>query len=149
MKNVLRWLISPAVIGTLGLLVLSAVIWWALPLVGFGASHPFDGLWVRLILLTVIWSAWIGWLVWRAVRRRRTHAALVKGLSAGSVATQREAQVLAQRFEEAMVKLRASAGRSLFKPGNYLYELPWYMFIGAPGAHSEAGAVYGVPGGPF
>lgn len=134
MKNVLRWLISPAVIGTLGLLVLSAVIWWALPLVGFGASHPFDGLWVRLILLTVIWSAWIGWLVWRAVRRRRTHAALVKGLSAGSVATQREAQVLAQRFEEAMVKLRASAGRSLFKPGNYLYELPWYMFIGAPGA---------------
>ncbi|MFO1330027.1 MAG: type VI secretion system membrane subunit TssM [Rubrivivax sp.] len=134
MKNALRWLISPAVIGTLGLLLLSALVWWALPLIPIGASHPFDGFWTRLITLLVLWGAWIGWLVWSAVRRKRTHAALVKGLSAGSTATQREAEILAQRFDEAMVKLRASAGRSILKPGAYLYELPWYMFIGAPGA---------------
>lgn len=134
MKNALRWLISPVVIGTLGLLVLSAVVWWALPLIAVGGSRPFDGLWVRVVMLLLLWSAWFGWLVWSAVKRRRTHAALVKGLSAGSTASQREAQVLAQRFDEAMAKLRASAGRSLFKPGGYLYELPWYMFIGAPGA---------------
>ena len=134
MKNVLRWLISPAVIGTLGLLLLSALVWWALPLIRVGGSHPFDGLWTRLIILLVLWGAWIGWLVWAAGRRKRTHGALVKGLSAGSTATQREAEILAQRFDEAMVKLRANSGRSLFKPGSYLYELPWYMFIGAPGA---------------
>jgi len=48
MKNVLRWLISPAVIGTVGLLLLSALVWWALPLIRVGNSHPFDGLWTRL-----------------------------------------------------------------------------------------------------
>ncbi|MBK8527631.1 MAG: type VI secretion system membrane subunit TssM [Rubrivivax sp.] len=134
MKNVLRWFLSPVVMGTLALLILSALVWWAFPLIAFGSARPFEGFWARVITLLVLWGLWIGWLVLGLVRRRRTHAALVKGLSAGSVAGQREAQVLAQRFEEAMVKLRASSGRSMFRPGGYLYELPWYMFIGAPGA---------------
>lgn len=134
MKNVLRWFLNPVVIGTIGLLVLSAVVWWAFPLIGFGESRPFDPTWVRVTILAVIWGLWLGWLVFDALRRRRTHAALVKGLAAGSAASQREAQVLAQRFEEAMTKLRASAGRSWLRPGSYLYELPWYVFVGAPGA---------------
>ena len=118
MKNVLRWFLSPGVMGTLGLLVLSAIVWWALPLIPIGSSHPFDGFWTRVITLLVLWGLWIGWLVFSAIRRKRTHAALVKGLSAGSAASQREAEILAQRFEEAMTKLRASSGRSLFKPGS-------------------------------
>ncbi len=134
MKTFLKWLLSPVVIGTLGLLMLSALVWWAFPLVAFGESRPFDGFWARVITLLVLWGLWIGWLVFSLIRRKRTHATLVKGLSSGSTASQREAQVLAQRFDEAMVKLRASSGRSLLKPGSYLYELPWYMFIGAPGA---------------
>jgi type VI secretion system protein ImpL len=134
MRNLLRWLLSPAVIGTLGLLVLSALVWWAFPLVAFGSVRPFDGFWARVITLAVLWGLWLGWLAFAWWRRRRTHAALVKGLSTGSATSQREAEVLAKRFDEAMVKLRESAGRSLFKPGSYLYELPWYMFIGAPGA---------------
>lgn len=134
MKSFFKSLLSPVVLVTLGLLMLSALVWWAFPLIAFGSSRPFDGLWVRVGLLVLLWGSWIGWLVFDALRRKRTHAALVKGLSAGSVASQREAEVLAQRFNEAMTKLRATSGRSLFKPGNYLYELPWYMFIGAPGA---------------
>jgi type VI secretion system protein ImpL len=134
MKTFLKWLLSPAVIGTLGLLILSALVWWAFPLLAFGSARPFDGFWARLITLLVLWGLWLGWLLFGFIRRRRTHAALVKGLSAGSTASQREAQILAQRFEEAMSKLRSSSGRSLLKPGSYLYELPWYMFIGAPGA---------------
>jgi type VI secretion system protein ImpL len=134
MKSFLRWLLSPIVIGTLGLLMLSALVWWAFPLLAFGDTRPFDGFWSRVITLCVLWGLWIGWLVFDMLRRRRTHAALLKGLSSGSAAGQREAEVLAKRFDEAMVKLRASAGRSIFKPGSYLYELPWYMFIGAPGA---------------
>jgi type VI secretion system protein ImpL len=114
--------------------VLSALVWWAFPLVAFGNVRPFDGFWVRVITLAVLWALWLAWLGWAWWRRRQTHAALVKGLSAGSAASQREAEVLAQRFDEAMAKLRETSGRSLFKPGSYLYELPWYMFIGAPGA---------------
>jgi len=134
MKSFLRWLLSPLVIGTIGLLVLSALVWWAFPLVAIAGVHPFDGFWSRVITLVVIWALWLGWIVFDLLRRRRTHAALVKGLASGPSASQREAQVLAQRFEEAMTKLRATSGRSLFKPGSFLYELPWYVFVGAPGA---------------
>ena len=135
MRNALRWLLSPAVIGTIGLLILSALVWWAFPLVAFGNARPFDGFWVRVITLALLWCTWLGWLAYGWWRRRQTHAALVKGLSTnGSAAGQREAEVLAKRFDEAMVKLRETSGRSLLKPGSYLYELPWYMFIGAPGA---------------
>ena len=67
---------------------------------------------MRVGLLVLVWGSWVGWLVFDALRRKRTHAALVKGLSAGSVASQREAEVLAQRFNEAMAKLRATSGRS-------------------------------------
>ncbi|MGS0757403.1 type VI secretion protein IcmF/TssM N-terminal domain-containing protein, partial [Roseateles sp. GG27B] len=42
------------------------------------------------------------------------------------------------RFAEALAVLEDSARqagkRSFFKPGQYLYELPWYLFIGAPGS---------------
>ncbi len=134
MKRFLRWVLSPVVIGTLGLLMLSALVWWAFPLVAFGETRPFEGFWARSVTLLLLWGLWLGWLGLGLLRRRRTHAALVKGVAGGSAASDREAQVLAQRFDEAMVKLRASSGRSLFKPGSYLYELPWYMFIGAPGA---------------
>ena len=94
MRNALRWLLSPAVIGTIGLLVLSALVWWAFPLVAFGSVRPFDGFWVRVVTLVVLWALWLAWLGWAWWRRRQTHAALVKGLSAGSAASQREAEVL-------------------------------------------------------
>ena len=84
MKNVLRWFLSPVVMGTLALLILSALVWWAFPLIAFGSARPFEGFWARVITLAVLWGLWIGWLVLGLVRRRRTHAALVKGLSARS-----------------------------------------------------------------
>jgi type VI secretion system protein ImpL len=61
MRNALRWLLSPAVIGTIGLLVLSALVWWAFPLVAFGSVRPFDSFWVRTTILLVLWGLWIGW----------------------------------------------------------------------------------------
>ena len=136
MKRFLGCLLSPAVIGTLGMLALSALVWWVGPLLGFGEAHPLESVWVRGVLLALLWTLWIGRLVWVAWQRRRTNAALLKGLSAGPTASSREAQVLAQRFNEALTKLKASGKRSWWAGlggGQYLYELPWYIFVGAPG----------------
>ena len=66
MKRFLRWLVSPLVIGTLGLLALSALLWWAGPLIAFGSSRPLEGLWVRVGLLLLIWLAWIARIAWVA-----------------------------------------------------------------------------------
>jgi len=128
MKRFLQWLLSPAVIGTIGLLALSAIIWWVGPLIAIASARPLDPLWVRITLLVLIWAIWIARLSWLAWKRRKTNAALLAGMSAGPSASDKEAQVLAKRFNDAVLRLKAGGGRQ------FLYELPWYIFVGAPGS---------------
>ena len=135
MKRFLQWLVSPLIMGTLGLLALSALLWWVGPLIAIGQSRPLEGLWVRVGLLLLIWLAWMARIAWLAYKRRRTNATLLQGLGAGPSASDKEAQVLSQRFNEAVARLRASRGGGWFGGGGqYLYELPWYVFVGAPGS---------------
>ena len=135
MKRILHWLLSPMVIGSLGLLALSAILWWIGPLIGIAGVRPLESIWVRVGVLALLWSAWIARLAWLAMKRRKTNAALLAGLSGGPSASDKEAQVLAARFNEAVLKLKASAGKSrLGGSQQYLYELPWYIFVGAPGS---------------
>jgi type VI secretion system protein ImpL len=134
MKKFLQWLLSPLVLGALGLLALSALVWWVLPLIPIGQGHPFDSVWLRVGILVLLWGTWIGWQSWKAYRRRRANAVLLQGLGAGPSASDKEAQLLAKRFEEAVQRLKAARGKSLFGGGTYLYELPWYVFVGAPGS---------------
>ena len=135
MKRFLQWLLSPVVIGTIGLLALSALVWWVGPLVAIGSARPLDPLAVRITVLVLLWALWIGWQGWKAWKRRKTNAALLAGLAAGPSAATKEAQVLAQRFNDAVARLKASGGKgSLLGGGQFLYELPWYIFIGAPGS---------------
>ncbi len=135
MKRFLQWLLSPVVVGTIGLLALSAIVWWVGPIVAIGSARPLDPLAVRITVLVLLWALWIGWQGWKAWKRRKTNAALLAGLAAGPSAATKEAQVLAQRFNDAVARLKASGGKgSLLGGGQFLYELPWYIFIGAPGS---------------
>ncbi|MCV2369037.1 type VI secretion system membrane subunit TssM [Roseateles oligotrophus] len=134
MKRFFQWLLSPAVLGTLALLALSAMIWWLGPMISVGQAAPLGGVWVRVIVLLLIWSIWLGRLAWVSWQRRKTNTALLAGLGAGPSASDKEAQVLAQRFADAGQRLKATAGRSWWGGEQYLYELPWYMFVGAPGS---------------
>ncbi|WP_457419487.1 type VI secretion system membrane subunit TssM [Roseateles sp. P5_E7] len=134
MNRIVSKLLSPVVLGTLAVLVLSALVWWVGPLIGIGDRRPLDPTWVRVLVLSLLWLGWIARIVWKAWRRKRTNAALIQGMSGGAAAGDREAQVLAERFAEAMTRLKGASGRSVLQPGAYLYELPWYMFIGAPGS---------------
>ena len=77
MKRWMNWLISPTVLGTLGLLVLSALVWWVGPLLAVGNWRPLDGVGWRLLVIGLLWLAWIGQRVWRHVRQGRANKALV------------------------------------------------------------------------
>ncbi len=134
MKRFLQMLLSPVVLGSLGLLALSAVVWWVGPLLALGESRPLDSVGARVGLLVLVWALWIARLAWAAWRRRQTNAALLAGLGSGPSASDKEAQLLAQRFNEAVAKLKTGKGGGLLGGGQYLYELPWYVFIGAPGS---------------
>ncbi len=134
MKRFFQWLLSPAVLGTLAILALSALIWWLGPLISIGTATPLAPVWVRLLVLLLVWVCWFGRLALQAWKRRKTNAALLAGLGAGPSATDKEAQLLAQRFAQAGQRLKATAGRSWWSGEQYLYELPWYLFVGAPGS---------------
>jgi type VI secretion system protein ImpL len=137
MKRLLR-LLHPVVLAVLALLMLVLLVWFFGPLIAFGESRPLDGVFERSLAIAVILlvaGAVYGVRVWR---RRRKGRQLVEAVSAGPTAGEREAQVLQQRFKEALQALEDSARKtgqySFLRRGQYLYDLPWYVFIGAPGS---------------
>ena len=138
MKRLLNILLHPVTLSVLGFLLLASLVWWVGPLISFGGKHPLDGSGDRLltiVALVLVFAAVSAFGWWR---RRRANARLVAGLSAGPSGAEREAQALNQRFSEALKVLEDSARQtgkgSWWKRGQHLYELPWYMFIGAPGS---------------
>ncbi len=138
MKKLLRFLIHPLLLVVLGLLALAALIWWVGPLIAIGDRRPLDGVVERLLLIALpllIWAVIAGLRAWR---RKRANAQMVAGLRGGPSASDREAQVLGERFDQALKVLDESARqtgrRSLLRRRAYLYDLPWYVFIGAPGS---------------
>ncbi len=150
MKKLFQTLMSAALLGTLALLVLSAIVWLLGPLLAFGGgaevARPLDGWAPRLTVVGLMWLAWLGWLGWGAWQRRRAAQALLKGVVAAPSASDQEAEVLTRRFSEAVGRLKSGAagqgGALLKRGGDALYDLPWYIFIGAPGSGKTTALKY-------
>ncbi len=120
-----KWLKSAWVripLTLIGLGCLFAAIWFGFPMTGL---EIMQSVWLRggliggiafLILL-------VAFLKWN--KRRRAARALEQSLMPEPVG---DGAVIAERMQEAMEKLRKSGGKT------YLYDLPWYIIIGPPGA---------------
>ena len=138
MNRFLIFLLGPVALPIIGLVLLGLLIWFVGPLLSWNGNHPLDGEGARLLAFGILLLLFGLVALFRMWRRRRSNARLVKGLAAGPGGSEREAQALQQRFSEALKVLedsaKASGKRSWLKRGQYLYELPWYMFIGAPGS---------------
>ena len=138
MKRFLSALLHPVTLAVIGLLLLAALIWWAGPLIELRGEHPLDGIGERVVALVILLLVFAVVFGIRAWRRRRTNQRLVAGLAAGPNSVEREAQALQERFSQALKVLgesaRQSGKSSWLKRGQFLYELPWYMFIGLPGS---------------
>ncbi|HEX6703126.1 MAG TPA: type VI secretion system membrane subunit TssM [Albitalea sp.] len=129
------------------LLAIALVIWIVGPLVAIAEARPLEtesSRWIAIGLIAVLVVATALWKSWRA---RRGNAAVVNQLMASAPAGQKAAEspdmvAVRQRFEQAMQTLRRArfgaggmlAGWSARLGGRYLYELPWYLIIGAPGS---------------
>jgi type VI secretion system protein ImpL len=120
-----RWL-KPLLIA-LGVLAYSIVVWFAGPLIGFGKAHPFDAVWVRLLLIFGLLLAIGIWVLVGFLVRRKGQQKLEKALVADVPSG--DGAVLGEKMQSALATLKKSGGSK-----TYLYDLPWYVIIGPPGS---------------
>ena len=116
----------------------AALLWWlAAPLLAIGDRHPFDGTLARLaglaVIVLVVVLGRIGVQQWRQRRNTRLFEQVQGGSAAAS-------EALVDRFNTATQLLQAgvagAGGKAprWWRRGRQVYQLPWYVFIGAPGA---------------
>jgi type VI secretion system protein ImpL len=120
-------------LAALGLVLLALILWFAGPYFAFADYKPLESVVARLVAIIILIAFYALYVTLRSVRSARNSQQLAKEVSkqedaAGGTAASGDAAQLRKRFEEAVEALKQS------KRGANLYELPWYIIIGPPGA---------------
>ncbi|RKE36304.1 type VI secretion system protein ImpL [Paraburkholderia sp. BL23I1N1] len=170
LNGLISGLRRPAVVSLAGVLALSALVWFEGPLFAFDGRAPLESESRRWLVVAIIFACWALWWGTRFVKTRIASSNFVRGLVADALdpanrepsparkAAAADLEVLRTRFEEAMKTLRHVQGpsegkgkgegkmRGVFSWLNLcrrtLYDLPWYMFVGAPGAGKTTALVH-------
>ena len=118
-----RWLLT-----LLGTLLLAAVVWFFGPFISF-----LEGEVARAVVIIVMLLLWAGINFWIDRRRRGRDEALAKGVTETqdptAAASAEEVAALREKLSTSLALLRKARGTR-----GYLYEQPWYVIIGPPGA---------------
>ena len=121
------------IVVAIGFLLMALFIWFAGPLFAFGTYRPLESESSRFIAMGLVVAVWLGARLFRRLRAFRASDMLVAAVlkQAHPAADQPSAEVvrLRERFEGAVATLKQ--GR---QSGHSLYDLPWYVIIGAPGS---------------
>jgi type VI secretion system protein ImpL len=119
------------VIVVIGLVLLAAFIWFAGPLFAFGPYRPLETEMARLITILLVIVFWAGsrWLKRQRAKRASDQIAAAVVGQAAVEAPSPDVVRLREQFEKAVAALKQKR-----RDGHTLYELPWYIIIGAPGA---------------
>ncbi|HEY9067684.1 MAG TPA: type VI secretion system membrane subunit TssM [Burkholderiaceae bacterium] len=149
LKKLLGLIFNEWVLAAVGLTALGIVIWIVGPLVQVGPYVPLDTATSRIVLIAAIVLLWLVSKLWRLWRARHANTAVVNQLIAQAPApgapdaASAELATIRERFQQALTTLkqaRFGAKRGLWASASahvgqrYLYELPWYVIIGAPGS---------------
>ena len=135
----IRALFDPAILALILFgAILAAAIWVMGPLLALGEARPFESRWGRLVsigaLAALVVIACLAILLRRRGRDRAMTRAIAEDLSdPEDEAAAAELDELRARMAEAMGVLRGRGLRGRFG-ARRLYQLPWYVIIGPPGA---------------
>ena len=113
-----RWTVT-----LLGIGALCAAVWLGGPMTGWG---PLVGAFWRLVLIGLIVGTFLTIILVRWRRRVRAARAIEEALI--PVEPEGDGKLLAEKMTEALGVLKKSGGAAS------LYDLPWYVIIGPPGA---------------
>ncbi|MEJ8472485.1 type VI secretion system membrane subunit TssM [Roseibium algae] len=132
---------SPITILILFSLILAVTVWYLGPLLAFGNIRPFDPISGRLIAIAVIAALTTITILIILLRRRSRDSQITEAITdnASKPVDDEEENVKAElgelrnRLTEALGFLKKSKLGGRFGT-RYLYQLPWYIIIGPPGA---------------
>ena len=126
----LRWIVGGA-----AWVAFAAAVWFVGDML-----RPLEGPVPRIALIVVVGAIFLAWEFWRMHRAAKENEQLLSGLVGGSLdadSAERaaaELQTLRKRFEDALGVLRKARFRTPEGERRTVSQLPWYMFIGAPGS---------------
>lgn len=112
---------------------LAVLIWLYADRIPLGDQRPFGPPENRMIAIGVLLGLWLIWTIWSWFKARRADRALIDDVTdteADEDAPDKEVAVLRDRLKHAMATMRKALGNR----SGFLYELPWYLLIGAPGS---------------
>src|SRR5580698_2818820 len=116
-------------VSVLAAFALAALVWIGGPLISVADYAPLEGTGVMLSIIAVIFLIVGALIAWRIVKRLRAARAIEKAMTEAAEEDS-DAPVLKQRMEDALSTLKAANKSS----AGALYDLPWYLIIGPPGA---------------
>ena len=149
MKTLLGLIFNRFVLLLLGAICVALLIWFAGPFVAFADWHPLESEKARLITIVVVFALWLGKRIVQQLQRALTNRKMLDSLSgkgkapAAGEAADPQLELVRSRFAQAMEVIKstragATAKRSiwqrLFGGQRFVYQLPWYLFIGPPGS---------------
>jgi type VI secretion system protein ImpL len=120
-----------------GLLAFGVLVWFAGPLLVIAGQAPLAAAQVRVLVIGVFTLQYLAQKLLSQRRARHNNERVVAELRPPPTpGLPAETEQLRERFSGALAQLRRMRfGARSWKFGRtYLYQLPWYMIIGAPGA---------------
>ncbi len=142
MQAIIGFIKQKAVVQLVGIMALCALIWYAGPWVAFAGKAPLLPEFNRLLVILGIVIVWALYTSFKQARAGRADQKLIAELSDPQVdptkaaiaqAQDEEVSDLRRKFEESLQKLKNARSKGR-RDKQYLYELPWYIIIGAPGS---------------
>lgn len=145
--GLLGWTLSPILVASVSLL-----IWQAGSLLAFGDFRPLAPVWARvvcIVCIVLVYAVWGLFKLWKLIQNDEAFARRLfsRGGEPTGNPAKKEVQAIADMARSAVAQLKQMhmtvAGgtgsvwtglRRLFEGKRYLYELPWFMIIGNPGA---------------
>ena len=126
MKKFLGFFVSRWFLSLIGVLILAALIWFFAPFIA-----PLAGRIIRLILILVVLVVWLAVNLLLDARNRKRESSLTQGVAAApeASAASEELAALKEKLKTSLALLKKASGSR-----GYLYEQPWYVIIGPPGA---------------
>ncbi|QEY26156.1 type VI secretion system membrane subunit TssM [Neisseria zalophi] len=144
MKKFFYFLGSRSLWVILGLIGLIVLVWFIGPLISIGDIRPLASKSVRLVVCIAIIAIWFIKAIFRQYRELRRNAALIKEIKAAQepiLKNSSDTSLMSRQFAEMDKVLKnakfSKSKNSLlarFEDGQYLYQMPWYVVLGAAGS---------------